>query len=82
MAWTILYYCLEVIKWLIVARALMSWFIAPHSRSPIAEFLRRVTDPILAPLSRVIPVTGGLDLSPLAAFFLITLLQQVVTRVA
>jgi YggT family protein len=82
MAWLILYYSLEVFKWLIVARALMSWFVAPHSRNPIADLLRRVTDPILEPISRVIPVTGGLDLSPLAAFFLITILQQVVARVA
>jgi YggT family protein len=78
MVLTILFYLLEVLKWLIVARALASWFIAPHSRNAAVDFLRRITDPILAPISRIVPVTGGLDLSPLIAFFALTVLQRLV----
>lgn len=82
MAWIVLYYTLEVFKWLIIARALMSWFVSPYSDNPIARILRKVTDPILRPVSQMVPVMGGVDLSPIVAFFAIVLLQQVVVRLA
>lgn len=82
MAWVLIYYTLELLKWLIIIRALMSWFVAPHTDNPIVNFVRRVTDPILRPLSEMVPVTAGFDLSPLIAFFAILLLQQVVLRMA
>jgi YggT family protein len=80
MIWVILYYVLEVVKWLVIARALMSWFVSPHSTHPVASFLRRVTDPILRPLSEMLPPIGGVDLSPLLAFFAIHLFQMVIVR--
>jgi YggT family protein len=82
MAWIILYYTLEVLKWLIIIRALMSWFVSPYSDNPLVQVIRRVTDPILRPLSEMVPLTGGVDLSPLVAFFAIILLQQVIIRAA
>jgi YggT family protein len=81
MIWIILYYLLEIIKWLVIIRAVMSW-VAPHSRHPVADLLRRVTDPILRPLSEMLPPFGGLDLSPLLAFFAIHLFQMVIVRMA
>ena len=48
----------------------------------MCRFVRRVTDPILRPLSEMLPIAGGFDLSPLLAFFAITLLQQLVIRMA
>jgi YggT family protein len=81
MAWVVLYYILEILKWLVIARALMSWFVAPHSSHPVANFLRRVTDPILRPLSEMLPAMGGVDLSPLLAWFAIHLFQMVILRV-
>jgi len=74
------YYVLEVLKWIILARVLLSWLpmlglrISPYN--PLVRWLYVLTDPILRPLvpfSRV----GMLDLSPLIAFFLIGLLQNV-----
>ena len=44
--------------------ALLSW-VAPGSYSPGAQLLHRLCDPLLAPLRRVIPPIGGLDLSAL-----------------
>lgn len=76
----LVYYLLEILKWLIIARAIMSWFMSPYSDHPIARMLRRVTDPILRPISEMVPVMGGLDISPLLAFFAIQLLQMVVVR--
>jgi YggT family protein len=82
MAWLLLYYTLELFKWLIIIRALMSWFVSPYSDNPVVNLVRRLTDPILRPLSEMIPLPGGIDLSPIIAFVAITLLQQIIFRVA
>ena len=76
----LLYYALELLKWLIIARALMSWFASPYSANPVARTLRRLTDPILRPLSEIIPPLGGIDISPLVAFFAIHLTQSMLFR--
>jgi YggT family protein len=82
MAWILLYYTLELFKWLIIARALMSWFVSPGSRNPVVHLIRRLTDPILRPLSEIVPIAGGVDLSPIVAFFAIILLQRVIAGIA
>jgi YggT family protein len=80
MAWLVLFYTLELFKWLIIIRAVSSWFASGYSRNPVLDLLRRVTDPILRPVSGMLPPMGGVDLSPIVAFFAIVLLQQVVLR--
>ena len=66
----------------LVARIIMSWFpIEPNSgMASVYAFLHTVTEPVLAPLRRLIPPIGmggmGLDLSPLIIFFGISLLLQ------
>lgn len=49
---------------LILARVLLSW-IDPAGRSRLAPFLIAMTEPILAPVRRLLPRTGALDLSPM-----------------
>lgn len=82
MGWLILYYMLEAFKWLVIIRAVMSWFVPPSSNHPLVNFLRRLTDPILRPISSVVPNMGGIDVSPLVAFLAIVLLQSLVVRLA
>ncbi len=63
----------------ILARALLSWFsLSPYH--PAVVFLDRVTDPILAPLRRFIPLVGMMDITPLVALFLIQIVRDVVLR--
>lgn len=69
---------LEVLKWLIIARALMSWFVDPRSANPLVAWIRGVTDAILRPLSSLLPSMGGMDLSPIVAILLIHLAQQAI----
>lgn len=78
----VLWYSLELFKWLVIIRAVMSWFVSPHSAHPVAELLRRVTDPILQPISAILPNFGGIDLSPIVAFVLIVLLQSLIMGAA
>ncbi len=63
---------------IIIVRALISW-VSPDPRNPIVRLLSQATEPVLAPLRRLVPprVFGGLDLSPILAIVLITLLRSV-----
>lgn len=73
----ILILLLEVYKWLIFARVLLSWLPNISRNNPIVQFLYDVTEPVLAPARRIIPPekTAYLDLSPIIVFFLIQFLQ-------
>lgn len=55
----------------IIIRVIQSW-ISPGTHSPVTAVIWSITEPLMAPVRRVIPVMGGLDLSPL---FLIIGLQ-------
>jgi YggT family protein len=59
---------------LILIRALLSWF-APNPRSSLYILLIKATEPVLAPLRRIIPVSG-IDFSPVIAILLIDLVVK------
>ena len=82
MGWMFLSYLLRLLEWLVIVRALLSWFVSPHSRHPLVVLLQRITDPILRPISQIVPVAGGFDISPLIAILLLELLQRVVVQLA
>lgn len=61
---------LKIYLWLIVIRALLSWF-NPDPTSPLVRLLVWATEPVLAPIRRIIPPLGGrIDLSPLFALLI------------
>lgn len=57
----------------------MSW-IQPDPRNPIVIFLHDITEPILAPLRRIIPRIGMIDLSPMVAIILLNIIGRVIVR--
>ena len=63
----------------LLARAVLSWLnIGPSSPVyPIVNILNQITEPILAPIRRVLPSSGTFDFSPLVAIFLLWLIQWV-----
>lgn len=78
---SILSYILVAMQFAIIARALYSW-VDPTGRTPIGIFLHRVTDPIIAPIRRVMPSTGFVDFSPFVALIVIVILQRVLGSIA
>jgi YggT family protein len=69
-------YILEILGWLIIIRALLSW-VSPDPYNPIVQFIERSTEWILLPFRRWIPSYKiGLDLSPLFALLLIYFLKS------
>jgi YggT family protein len=67
----------QVLILAIIVRALLSWFPGWRALTPVAALLDEVTNPILRPLRRRLPVFGGLDLSPLVAVLLIGVIESV-----
>jgi YggT family protein len=74
---TIFNWLLTVYMWMIIIRALLSW-VNPDPWNPIVQFLTRVTEPVLAPIRRVLPSMGGLDLSPIVLILIIMFIQRVI----
>jgi YggT family protein len=75
---TVIAYVLNIYKWVIIISALITW-VNPDPWNPIVQFLRRVTEPVLAPIRRWLGVRmmGGamIDLSPLIAILIIYFLE-------
>jgi YggT family protein len=78
---TFVSWLLDIYTWIIIAAALISW-VSPDPRNPIVQFLRRVTEPVLEPVRRLLPPwkTGGLDLSPLIVIIGIQFVDRVILR--
>jgi YggT family protein len=78
---------LQVYIWLLIAAAVLSWLIAfnvvnTHNQvvATIAEFLYRITEPLLRPIRSLLPNLGGIDVSPVILILLILFLENVIIR--
>ena len=69
---------LDIYMWVIIAAALITW-VNPDPYNPIVQFLRRITEPVLRPIRRVLSrYQTGLDFSPLVAILIIQFVQRVI----
>jgi len=69
-----------ILYWLLFARIIVSWFPVDPFSGPV-QFLIQVTDPILRPLQRLPLHIGMLDLSPMAAFFMLYITNRVLVTI-
>lgn len=75
---------LDVIWFVMIAHIILSWLISfqvLNLRQPMVaqiwDGLNRLLEPVYAPIRRMLPNTGPLDLAPLVAFIVLIILQQV-----
>lgn len=69
---------LSTLLWvLILARVIISWT-NPRGGGSLVAFVYQVTEPILAPIRRIIPPTSGIDWSPLIAMLLLAAVSRIV----
>jgi YggT family protein len=72
---------LTMLSLAILVRVILSWIIPLTGGRPhpmlvsVISVVNQITEPILAPLRRVIPSIGSLDLSPMAALIIIALIS-------
>lgn len=60
----------QLYTWSLILVVIISW-VAPGSYHPGAQLLHQITEPLLAPIRRMLPATGGLDLSPMVLMLLL-----------
>lgn len=61
--------------WLLVlAHVIVSWVLNPWH--DVRRFIDSLVDPMLAPIRRILPGTGGIDFSPLVLLILLNIVQR------
>ena len=78
---------LVIYKWIVIAAVIVSWLTAFNVINQYNQFVRTLlrilislTEPVFRFIRKVIPVIGGLDLSPIIVFVIIWFLQYSITR--
>ncbi|MDR3423907.1 MAG: YggT family protein [Alphaproteobacteria bacterium] len=77
------YAVLNFVWWAVILSVALSWLVSfdivnPHNRfvRVLGDLLARITEPLLAPIRRILPPMGGMDLSPMALIFIIYFIQR------
>jgi YggT family protein len=76
---------LDVLWWIIIIQAILSWLIAFNVINTYNDFVRnimyaldRMTQPIYRPIRRIMPDLGALDLSPMVVLLAILIIRQAI----
>lgn len=79
----LVYWVFEIYIWILIASAILSWLVAfdvVNRRNRLVAraglFLHQVTDPVLRPIRRVVPLIGGVDFAPLIVILLLWFIRN------
>jgi YggT family protein len=68
-----------ILRFALIVRVISSWLpISPYS--PWIRWSYALSEPILAPLRRIVPSLGGLDITPILAYFLLSIIESILFR--
>ncbi|SCZ76992.1 YggT family protein [Acidaminobacter hydrogenoformans] len=79
---TTMLYFLNLVVFLILIRAVLSWFIR-DLRNPIAAFVYQITEPLLSPFRQIIQklgYNGMIDFSPILLIITVQMLSNFILR--
>lgn len=72
----------QALTFAVFFNAIMSWLVMIYPRNNLVislyHVLRQITDPILAPLRRIVPLIGMIDITPIIAIIILQILSQVI----
>lgn len=78
-------FVITIFIWILIANAVMSWLVAFNVIDPnnsivrqIGYFLWRITEPVLAPVRKILPSLGGIDLSPIVVIIALYFLRNLI----
>ena len=78
----ILVWLIQLLIYAFIGRAIISWIFMAGVRNDFVVrldlALRSITEPVIAPLRRVIPPLGMFDITPLVAIILLIILQRII----
>jgi YggT family protein len=76
---------LNILTWIIIIQAVLSWLVAFNVINTYNDFVRqllyaldRITEPLYRPIRKVLPDFGALDLSPLVVLLLIYIMRNII----
>lgn len=72
-------WALNLVIWMTLIQAILSWV---NPLAPIMPVLRTLTDPLLAPIRRILPNFSGFDFSPLALLILAQIALMVLNSIS
>jgi YggT family protein len=82
----IAYYCVLLINFtaqavtlLMLAYAILTWVAKPWNQ--VRMFVERISLPLLAPIRRIVPLVGMVDISPLVLILLVQLIARVLVNI-
>lgn len=64
---------------MLIARVVLSWT-NPMGGGGLTAFVYQMTEPILAPIRRLIPASAGIDWSPLIAMLVLGVIVRVIVQ--
>lgn len=80
---------LDVVWWIIIVQAILSWLIAFNVINTSNDLVRsiwyalqRMTEPLYRPVRRILPDFGALDLSPMVVLIVIIILDRILHDLA
>lgn len=63
----------------LIGSVIVSW-VAQGSMNPAVQLINQLSEPLLAPIRKIMPNLGGLDLSPIFAFIALQLFDMLVIK--
>ena len=83
----LIYTIIWIYIYILIAWVVMSWLVAfnvVNTRHPfvnsVSRFLHRVTAPALRPIQRILPLIGGIDISPIILVLILGFVQRLVVQ--
>jgi len=80
---------IELYMWCVIIGVVLSWLVAFNVVNMsnrfvymVGEFIHRITEPAQAPIRRILPNLGNIDVSPLVLILILYFLQDVVIQLA
>ena len=79
---------IDIYIWILIASAVLSWLVAfnvVNTRNQfvatVGDVLYRLTEPVLAPIRRILPNFGGLDISPVVLILLLIFIRRLLVEI-
>lgn len=67
---------IQLVIYVLVIRAILSW--VSQGNNPLEQLFHQLTEPLIAPIRRILPPIGGLDLSPMVLIILLIFLMKLI----
>lgn len=70
---------IQLLALAIFFRAILSW-VSPDPSNPIMQALDAITEPILQPLRQIVPRIGMIDITPIVAIILLSIIANLLRQ--